>query len=352
MKRASDEELHESLKNLDENLRLKSEHYTRVKERILLESKLLPARKRSYKKPLLSIVATLMILLGFSPMYSTTMASFAAKFLPLEIKPESMEGPPEMVFEIPEIIEQAGYVMGGLGITPNPYTIEIGVQANDDSLKTIDEKLRPLIEEYLNGQGMDQYELAIKEEKVEEDVPVIEDGVMTIYDSANTAAMKVFEEFGYPGIAQIGQYTEKDQSMEIEMPDHIEEAEEIQAAILENLTKQGSPIKEIKLNFYNAEEREKEMRVYTVADDIYRSLAGKSLYTATGYSVGYTDGIGSVQIKTKLSKNTSQQILTDIESALQTYFSSPKVKQLIGDDQYKIQILIEGEKVLLEYTNQ
>ena len=109
MKQSFDDELNNSFDKLNHDLRMKPEYHEQLRERILLESKTTMKKKPSNKKICLSVAVALLLLLGSSPLYSPTMASLAAKILPLQIQVNNSSTVDSLHSKIMQILEQSGY---------------------------------------------------------------------------------------------------------------------------------------------------------------------------------------------------------------------------------------------------
>ena len=138
--------------------------------------------------------------------------------------------------------------------------------------------------------------------------------------------------------------------LEIDMPDHVKEAEAIQDFIIESIAKDDLDIKDVQLRYYNAEHRSQDNRWSYIATEIHGALAGKSIYNVTGISYKVKDGLSQVWIKTAFSERPDEQIISDIETALRTYLTSNEIQETIQSDRYTIQLLAKDKTVLLEVS--
>ncbi|MGI2326873.1 hypothetical protein [Planococcus sp. YIM B11945] len=352
MKQSFDDQLGDSLKKVDTQLQMDSEQHNLLKKRIVLESRKAPVPlKRKLNKTWLSLAAAIFLLVGFSPFYSTSMASLAAKILPLKISSvENQSGSPEFVNGIMEIVSGNGYEMGGLGILPDPYTIDVSVMAGQGDLKEVKENLQPQIEQYLADQGVDKYKLLISVEKRSEESDFGDPELLANIEKLNLIYKDVLSNLGYPEFAERSGISFSNDTAYIELPDTVKESEEIRSALLTAIQKEKLPIEKVDVQLYNEKEREQNMQWSMIGDEIYNALAGKSAYDVTGYSYGYTGKTGFIEIKTKLSQNTSIDILASIETAIRDYLASDEINTQIAGDGYNIKLLDKNNNSLVKIT--
>jgi hypothetical protein len=352
MKRLFDEELSESLKKIDQQLQLGDGPHDQLKERILLESRKTPiVPKKRFTKTLLAAAATIFLLVGFSPFYSTSMASLAAKILPLKISSdENQSGSVEFSNGLMEIVDKNGYQIGGLSITPDPYTFDLFVMEGQGSLKEIQNVLRPQIEQYLADQGIDKYVLKISLQKNVEEADFADEAFLEDMKTLNSLFQEILINFGYSDFAMQSGVSISDGTASIELPDTIKESEEIRSALLTAIQKEKLLIENVDVELYNEKEREQDMLWSTIGDEIYNALAGKSAYDVTGYSYLYTGKTGFIEIQTKLSQNTSIEILTNIETAIREYLASDEIQYQIISDGYNIKLMDKNNKSLMKIT--
>jgi hypothetical protein len=352
MKRSSDDELNESFEKLNHSIRLKPEFHEHLRNRILLESKT-TVKKTSTKKIWISVATAILLLVGSSPFYSPTMASLAAKILPLEIPVK--ESPSDSLHaKIIQFVEQAGYELSSVGTKPNPYTIEIVLMKGEDSLSSMKKVLEPDIEQFLHEQGIDQYKLNISQFEGSVELPEKYRKSSALMESVGPIISDAFLTYGYSDLAQHATFgiSEKFLSniLEIDMPDHVKEAKEILNMVIESIAKDDLDIKDVQLRYYNAEHRSQDNRWGYIATNIYKALAGKSIYNATGISYKVKDGLSQVWIKTAFSERPDEQIISEIETALRTYLTSKEMQETIQSDRYTIQLLAKDKTVLLEVS--
>lgn len=355
MKQSFDDELNNSFAKLNQNLRMKSEYHEQLRKHILLESKFAIKKKPSSKKIWLSVIVALLLLLESSPLYSTTMASLPAKILPLQIPVGNSSTVDSLHSKIMEILEQSGYEASSVGTRPNPYTIEIVLMKGEDSLVSMKKVLVPQLEQLLYDQGTDQYQLTITLFEGSEELPERHRKLGTLMDDVDAIISSAFLTYGYSDLAQHATYGITEgiftNTLEIDMPDHVKEAEVIQQFVIDSIDNDNLGIKDVKLRYYNAEHRSQDNRWAYIVSDIQAALAGKSVYNVTGISYKVKGGVTNVWIKTALPENPDKQIITDIEAALYTYLASKEIKDTIQSDRYKIQLVNKDEINLLQVSN-
>jgi len=355
MKQSFDDELNNSFDKLNQNLRMKPENHEQLRERIMLESKTAIKQKPSNKKIYLSVAVALLLLLGSSPLYSTTMASLAAKILPLQIQTGNSSAVESLQSKMMEILEKSGYEASSIGTSPNPYTIEIVLMKGEDSLVSMKKVLVPQLEQVLYEQGIDQYQLNITQFEGSEEQPERHRKTGMLMDDVEAIISGAFLTSGYSDLAQHATYGIKEglfkNILEIDMPDHVKEGEEIQQYVIESIAKADLDIKDVKLRYYNAEHRSQDYRWGSIVTDIHAALAGKSIYNVTGISYKVKGGVTNVRIKTALPENPDKQIITEIETALHTYLASKEIKDRIQSDHYKIHLENKEKTNLLQVSN-
>lgn len=351
MKQLFDNNLDESLKKLNKGIQMKPEYRKNLKERILKQTNI--KQKKSNKKILaLVAVASILLLLGSSPLYSTTMASLAAKIIPLEIKHSQLSDTDALHSKISKVVEQSGYEVSSIGTTPNPFTVHIVLLKNDDSLSSIKKVLEPKIEKLLYKQGIDQYSLDITQVKKSLEANIKTDSLM---DKAGAIISEGYKMYGYSDLAEHGTYGITKglfgNTLEIDMPDHVKEAKEIKKFVNDSIDKYNLNIKKVTLHYYNAKHLEQENRWAYIVNDIHEALAGKSIYNVTGISYKVKDGVTYIWIKTALSDQPNKQVISEIDEALRKYLESEKVKKSIQNDQYEIELLDKEKNSLLKVSS-
>lgn len=354
-----DDELKKMLRNLDGQLRLKPLHHEQLRDRILIESKMTGKMKRE-RKPQprrmrigLAVVAALLLLVGTSPFYSPAVASLVVRILPLEITPSESASANPLHTKIMQIAEDSGYTVSSVGTTPDPFTIHLAFTKGDASLSTMEQAVEPAIKQFLYEQGIDQYQL---------DVSLAEEPEYHSFDKLNRLMDKIdpiirdaFIKYGYPDLADQAPYSLKSglfsYTVELDMPDHVEEAEKIKEFVAEAIESEDLDISKVEMRYYTTEHRSQDNRWAMILSDIYDAMAGKAAYSTTGLSYKVEDEVTQAKIKTALTEQPDPQLLADIESAILAYLDTKEIKDSIQNDEYRIQLLSEEENVLLEVTN-
>lgn len=351
MKHSSNEELDVSFKKLNTAMPMQPDTHEQLRNRIMDECTEPIEKKSSHQKMWISLAVALFLLIANSPFYSTTMASLAAKFLPLEI-PVNPSFSHSLHAEMMEIIEHAGYEVSSVGSTPNPFTIRIVLVKEEESLSTIKQTLVPLFKQLLYDEGIDQYELDISLMEFEENDYAKFGTSNEVMSQANGIIRKAFMTYNYPDLAENSTFGMTTKStLEIVMPVHVKEAEAIKRIVIEEIQKEDLAITEVKLRLYNEKHRNQDNRWSYHVSTIYDALAGKSRYNVTGISYKVKKGMTNVWIQTALPQSVDKQVLADIEEALLTYLSNPEVQEATQDDHYTIQLESKDKEVLLEISS-
>ncbi|MCI1590735.1 hypothetical protein [Heyndrickxia oleronia] len=355
MKQSFDDELNVSFKKFNQSFRMKPEYHAQLRERILFESKTVK-KKSSNKKIWILAAATVLVLLGSSPLYSSTMASLAAKIIPLEIRGSDTSNANPLHSKISQIIEDSGYGISSIGTTPNPFTIHIALQKGEASLPSMKEVLVPKMEKLLSDQGIDQYKLDITQ--VDDSEKKLNKHIKSskLMDEVGVIISDEFTAYGYSDLAPHATYGINEgwifsNTLEIDMPDDVKKAEDIKNFVIKSIDKEGLDIKKVKLNYYNKKHRDQEDRWAYIVNDVYQALQGNSTYNVTGISYKVEKGVTYVWIKTAMSDGPDKQIISDIKTALHTYLASEEIKGKIQRDQYEIQLLSEDKNILLQVSS-
>ncbi|TWT27225.1 hypothetical protein [Planomicrobium sp. CPCC 101110] len=352
-----DNELKDMLKNLDGQLRMEPSRHGQLRDRILMESEKAgePKRKRklgtSRMRIRLAAAAAMLLLLGTSPFYSPAMASFAERILPLIIAPSESAGD-SLSEKIMQAAEESGYPVSAVGITPDPFTVQLAFTKEEMSLSEMEEAVEPAIHELLAEEGIDQYQLDLTVMQEGEDPPSdTSRGEINVEPLISEA----FSAYGYPDLAGQPTYSIKEgklfNTLEVNMPDQVKEIEEIKEYLLANIEKEKWNIQKVELRYFNAAHRSQEDRWAFVSSDIFEAMEGKAIYGTTGLSYKVEEGVTHVQIKTALPKQPDPQLLKEISTAIRVYLESNEIKSTIQEDDYRIQLLSKEKTILLEVTN-
>ena len=354
MKQSFDDELNISFKKLNRSIRMKPEYHAQLRERILFESKTMK-KKSANKKIWLLAAATILLLLGSSPLYSTTMASLAAKIIPLKIRGSDTSNTDPLHSKISQIVEESGYKISSIGTTPSPFTIHIALQKGEKSLISMKEVLVPKIEKLLFNQGIDQYKLDITQVDNSEKKLNKHSKSNNLMDDVGVIISDAYKAYGYSDLALHATYGINEglfsNTLEIDMPNDVKEAEDIKNFVIKSIDKEGLDIKKVKLRYYNKKHRDQEDRWAYVVDDVYKALQGKSTYNVTGISYKVEKGVSYVWIKTALSDHPDKQIISEIKTALHTYLASKEINDKIKSDQYEIQLLNKDKNISLQVSS-
>lgn len=338
--------LDEQFSEMREELKLTEKSKDQLKRKILQN---VHKRKKHHTNQYVWIaVAVCMILMLTAPIFSPTMARIAERILPISITPSYSDGQsnPDLISQLAELVKREGYSFNSVGITPSPYTIEISLILKDSTLKQATEDLEPKITNYLYENGYDQYELKISEGTEAQIPPKTEED--DTYEKVREIVKEVFSAYGYAKEADYElaglQETWFSNIVSIDMPDHIEESNEIVEDIEKEIEAQDLKIKDIEVSTFNLKHRQQDNRWGYISSDIYNSMAGKSTYQVTGLSYKVRKGHSYVSIKTDFEQPPSEEIIEKIELAVQDYLALPDTKEVIQDDKYTIQFLLKNEE--------
>ncbi|MFJ8236380.1 DUF4030 domain-containing protein [Ureibacillus sp. NPDC094379] len=344
--------LDEQFCELEEELKINKQSKEQLKQKIL--QSVTTKEKRPIKQYGLLAVAVCIIFIVTLPFYSPTMASIVAKVIPIKITPHYSEGQynPDLSAQLFDLVEEEGYEIGAVGITPSPYKIEVSLILKNTTLKQATEALEPKITSYLYENGYDKFELLFTEApEVPQDY---EDEETKLYDEVREIVKEVFTSYGYAEEADYElagfKSTKFSNIVTLDMPDHIEESDEIIADIEEEIESRDLDIKDIEVTTFNLAHRKQDDRWAYIASDIYNAMAGKSTYQLTGVSYKVRKGHSYVSIKTALTEPPSEEIIKEIELAIQEYFALPEKKEQLQNDDYTIQLELENGEPFVKVT--
>ena len=346
-------QLDEQFRGLEEQLKITDKSKEQLRSKILWSAH---KNKKHNLKYYGWIVVACMLFIISSPFFSPAMASIAVKILPISITHNFSDGQnnSDLTSQLFELVEKEGYTVNSVGITPSPYTIEISLILKDTTLKQATDNLEPNITNYLYENGYDEYKLKISEAP---EAPSDDQGDETssLYDKVREIAKEVFSSYGYAEEAdyELAGLNESwfSNIVKIDMPDHIQESTEIIADIEKEIESQNLDIKDIEVNTFNLEHRQQDYLWGYIASNIYEAMAGKSTYQLTGVSYKVKKGHSYVLLQTDLDKPPSEEIIQEIELAIQEYLSLPEMKENIQNDNYTIQLLLKNEKSFVKITN-
>ena len=344
----------EQFSDLEEELKITEKSKNQLRYKIL--QNINKREKHNRKRNFWIVVAVCMLFMVTSPFYSSTMAMIAEKILPISITPSYSNGQynPDLTTQLAELVEREGYSFNSVGITPSPYTIEISLILKDSTLKQATENLEPKITNFLYENGYDQYELIISEGTEAQIPPKTEED--ETYEKVREIVKEVFSAYGYAKEADYElaglQETWFSNIVSIDMPDHVDESNEIVKDIEKEIEAQDLNIKDIKVRTFNLKHRQQDTRWGSISYVIYNAMAGKSTYQVIGLSYKVRKGHSYVSIKTDFEQPPSEEIIEQIELAVQDYLALPDTKEVIQGDKYTIQFLLKnGEESFIKIKN-
>ncbi|WP_391122418.1 DUF4030 domain-containing protein [Psychrobacillus sp. L3] len=344
--------LDEQFSNLEQELKMKDESKSILRNKILQNTQI--SKKRNMRTYTWIVTAICTFVLIMSPFYSSTMASLVAKIVPISITPSfsDRQHNSDLTSQLVKLLEEEGYKVNSIGIIPSTYTIEISLILKDSTLKKATDDLEPKIKNYLYENGYDKYEIKVSEAT---EAPPNKPWDESLFNNVREIVKEVFASYGYAKEAdfELAGLTKSwfSNTFTIDMPDHIQESTEIIADIEKEIESQNLDVKDIKVNTFNFEHLRQDNRWAYIASDIYEAMAGKSIYQLTGVSYKVKKGHSYVWIKTDLDELPSEEIVREIELAIQEYFALPETKEQIQNDNYTIQLLLKNEKPFVKITN-
>lgn len=344
----------EQFSELGEDLKLTEKSKSQLKSKILQNAH--KSKEHNIKRYVWIAVAVCMLFIVTSPLYSPTMASIAERILPISITPSHSDGKynPDLTSQLAELVEKEGYTVNFVGITPSPYTIEISLILKDSTLKQATNDLEPKVTNFLYENGYDEFELKVSRGTISDQKgSLYEDSP---YDSVREIVKDVFASYGYSEEADYElaglKHTWFSYILTIDMPDHIEESNEIVKDIEKEIKLQSLDIKDIEVSTFNFNHRMQDNRWGYISSDIYNAMAGKSTYQVTGLSYKVRKGHSYVSIKTDFEQPPSEETIKEIEVAVHDYLALPETKEVIKEDKYTVQFLLKnGEESFIKITN-
>jgi len=357
MKPSFDEELAKRLKDFNDEFCMKDNNKQALKHRIIGASKQSKQHSFTPKKGWIVAITMFTLLILTSPMYSSSMAALASKILPLGINSSFSDSKeyPDLHVELSKVITEAGFEIGFIGTTYNPYTIEVGLSVSKDDFSAAKDTVTPQIDELLYNSGINEYNLKITHYAVSDELPKRHKEASSVMDNAGIIIKKVFSAHGYDDLAEHFTHGIKNglfsNTLTIDIPDDIKDAKEIIQEISQAVEQQELDIKDVKVEYYNAQHRAQDDRWAYIVSDINDALAGKSQYKITGLSYQVKDGLSKVYLKSKWTEMPSAELVTEIEQAINTYLASPDIDKQIGNDAYSIQILMGNKEPILTITS-
>ncbi|GKV57028.1 hypothetical protein NCCP2222_29750 [Sporosarcina sp. NCCP-2222] len=344
--------LDEQLLELEAQLHMTDESKTELRTRILQKAH----DKTSRRLTSFGWIAVACLVLIFtSPIYSSTAARVVSKIIPLSIT-SSLNGSnnPDVTSQLFELVTEEGYEVNFIGVTPSPYTVEVSLVLQKSALHQAIKDLEPKITDYLYINGFDKFDLKISS-VTDEEIDPGSGETFGLYDQVREIVKKVFTSYGYAKEAdyELAGFEETwfSHIVQIDMPDHIQESDQIIEDIEKEIKAQDLDIKEVKVHTFNLKHRQQDNRWAYVASDLYDAMAGKSAYQVTGMSYRVKKGAAFVKLRTSLDQPLSDGIVEEVKNAINAYFELPETKEQIGDDPFTIQFLLKNEKAFITIKN-
>lgn len=153
----STEQLDKRLESFDNSLQLHSENIEEQKKRMISAVQNDEPRKQSFKL-VLSYILIGCIIVSTLPLYSSTATDFMQKLLPMNISNDQNS---YIDRKISKLLEVEKIDFQNVGISTNPFTINIGLMSNGKRFDEQKSILIPKIKKLLKKENIDDYKLEI-----------------------------------------------------------------------------------------------------------------------------------------------------------------------------------------------
>lgn len=335
----------DNFKELEEQLQVKQPHLNRLKMSIVQQA---AKPKKSRKRQWLVAFSVLCLFAVSFPLYSPVVANIVAKVKPLEIEQQG-DSSHALVDKLMNLLSSNGYdAVNSVGVRTKDNVVEITFEKGQDY--DVD-AIKALVQPYLLEEGYDMYTVEVLEIKVErprsssvlDEVAEIVEAVMTDFGYAGTEEMI----YTSPGLQQ----TWFSNIVTINMPDHIEEADEIVAAIETAIEQNDLDVKKVEVQPFDMKHRILDGAWGTAAATIYDAMAGQSTYKLEGLSYSVKKGHATIKMKTAWTEAPAVELVVEIENEIKSYLQSPEVLAYLPEQSYTIQFVNE-EKVLFEIVSE
>lgn len=345
----------EPFKELNDEFRLTKKAKSSLRNRILTS----PPKIRSKKPYWITAVITIIIVL-FSPLYSTTMADVANKILPLEIK--NTNGEHKLNDQLDELFKKNGYKNVAIGESfGNNYKITIGLSdVSNKELKIIQGKMTPSIKKQLIKQGIDDYRLDFYSNEISKNdnrnIKRYEE-MDSIYDQVLKSTKVIFKKYGYSGeeygtLAGL-QKNWFSYTIDLEMPDDIPKSTQnnIINDLKEAAKEQDIKLKEIKVHHFNIRKREIEAIMMGIAGDLGEAVKGKSYFNMKTTTHMARKEHGYAYIDTKFTASPSKEIQQELKNAISTYLKKSSVQKELKEIDYTVGVRLANGEPFISFTN-
>lgn len=335
----------DNFKELEEQLQVKEPHLNRLKTSIVQQ---VAKPKKSRKRQWFVAFSVLCLFAVSFPLYSPVVANIVGKVKPLEIEQQG-DRSHALVDKLMNLLSSNGYdAVNSVGVRTNDNVVEITFEKGEDY--DVD-AMKALVQPYLLAEGYDTYTVEVLEIKVEQprsssvldEVTEIVEAVMTDFGYAGTEEMI----YTSPGVQQ----TWFSNIVTIHMPDHIEEADEIVAAIETAIKQNDLDVKKVEVQPFDMKHRILDGAWGTAASTMYDAMAGQSTYKLEGLSYSVKKGHAIIKMKTAWTEAPVAELVAEIEDKMKRYLQSPEVLAYLPEQSYTIQF-VNGEKVLFEIVSE
>lgn len=343
-------------KELNDEFRLTEKAKSSLRNRILTAQPKIRFKKTYW----ITAVMTIIIVL-FSPLYSTTMADVANKILPLEIN--NTNGEHKLIDQLDELFKKNGYKNVSIGESfGNNYKITIGLSnVSNKELKTIRDKMTPSIKKLLTKQGIDDYQLDFYSNEISNDndnrnIKRYEE-MDLIYDQVLTFTTAIFKKYGYSGqeyetLAGL-QKNWFSYTINLEMPDDIPKSTQnkIINDLKEAAKEQDIKLKDIDVRHFNIRKYEIEAIMMGIAEDLGEAVKGKSYFNMKTTTHMARKEHGYAYIDTKFTAPPSKEIQQELKKAISIYLEKSSVQKKLKDIDYTVGVRLANGDSFISFTN-
>ncbi|MDF9759505.1 hypothetical protein OKW24_001278 [Peribacillus simplex] len=291
----------------------------------------------------LSLAAAFGLFIG-SAFVSPAMAEIASKIPYLNLLFESEQKP--VIDEIKEALDGKGYKWDGLGVSVQPREVSVMIVGTDKYYNQVKSEVEDLIKDILKSRNYNAYDVKVTKAPVMEEPTAEEKKESEQYHKIYKIVEEVLQKYGYNSLGQRNGIS--DELIEFELPKTESRIEEIKKQVRDRLKQKGFDEFSIKVYTFNPQKREREGRWMPIVSTISDGLTAKAEYKVK--LVGYTNKFDylPISIETTLSASDtdSEKIVEAIEETVQDYLHSEKVRNIIKNDQYEINIYSNKGKKL------
>ncbi|WP_096274317.1 DUF4030 domain-containing protein [Paucisalibacillus globulus] len=313
-------------------------------------------QKLSVARKFIYATAACLVLFGLfvgSAFVSPAMAEVASK-IPFLSKIFEQEPIHEV---LTKELNNKGYDIAGTGYTVQGKTYHITVAGSEEYYNQVKDDIKRLAEEVITARGYDSFKVDVNMvRKLESDADFNPENDPKYQQSqlVNEVLNKVIpylQQEGYNidtyGISFPSPDSEE-LRLDLEIEDTEKRTEEIEAAIVEEIEKEGLAVDyTIKFHPFNVQEREIDQKWTTeILPVIWEGILSNKEFKTEGVGYSYKDGTMNLYFKTSIDKsdNDALELANRIETAIDDFLQSDELKELVGDTPYKVVVRDEDGK--------